>query len=144
MVKIIALSTGKNKKLLLQIQKKNQERQLEFQKQVLELTSHSSPIENEFSFSQNTIWRAIENFSHSPEEDVTFALCFKRCEDLYTTDCANWSNSGKVRRLLRKLGTIEYTKFINYILSRKASELTFSEAVKLLMELFSPKTSLFH
>ena len=56
--KTTALSTGKIKKLLLQTQKENQERQLEFQKQVLELTSHSSPIENEFSFSQKNIWSA--------------------------------------------------------------------------------------
>lgn len=36
------------------------------------------------------------------------------------------------------------TKFVNYILPRKTSELTFIEAVELLMELFSSKTSLFH
>ena len=82
----------------------------EFQKQILELTSRGSPTENEFSFSQNTIWSAIENFSYSPEEDVTFMSYFKRYEDLYTTDCSNWSDSKKV--LLRKLGTTEHIKFI--------------------------------
>ena len=40
-----------------------EEKRLEFQKQVLELTSRRSSSENEFSFSQNTIWSAIETFS---------------------------------------------------------------------------------
>ena len=58
-------------------------------------------------------------------------------------DCTNWSDLKKVH-LLSKLGTTEHIKFINYIQPQKASKLTFTEAVKLLMELFSPKTSLFH
>ena len=106
----------KIEKLLQQTQKENQERQLEFQKQVLELTSRNSPIENEFSFSQNVIWSAIENFLYSPKEDVTFTSYFMRYDDLYTTYCANWSDSKKVRLLLRKLDTTEHTKFLNYIL----------------------------
>ena len=134
----------KIEKILEQTQKENQERQLEFQKQVFELISCSNSIENEFSFLQNAIWCVIENFSYSPEEDVTFASYFRRYEDLYTTDHVKWSDSKKVHLLLRKLGTSEHTKFINYILPRKASELTFAEAVELLMKLFSPKTSLIH
>ena len=56
----------------------------------------------------------------------------------------NWVDSKKVRLLLQKLGTTEHNKFMNYILPCKTSELTFTEAVKLRTELFSPKTSLFH
>ena len=108
------------------------------------MTSRSSPIANEFSFPQNTIRSVIENFLYTPEKDVTFTSYFRRYEGLYTTDCANWNNSKKVRLLLRKLGTTELTKFINYTLPRKANELTFAETVELLMELFSPKTCLFH
>ena len=47
----------------LKYQKEMKEKQLKFQKQVLELTSRGNSIENEFSFSQNTIWTATENFS---------------------------------------------------------------------------------
>ena len=50
----------------------------------------------------------------------------------------------KVRLLTRKLDTAEHTRFVDYILPRKTSQLTFQEAVKLLSELFSPKESLFH
>ena len=123
---------------------KEMEKQLKFQKQVLELTSRGNSIENEFSCSQNTIWSAIENFSYSPQEDVTFASYFRRYEDLYKTDCGNWSDLKKICLLLSKLGTTEHAKFVNYILPWKTCELTFTEAVELRMELFSSKTSLFH
>ena len=56
----------------------------------------------------------------------------------YTKDCANW-NDFKKFVLLRKIGVTELTKFINYVLPRKASE-----SVELLMEVFRSKTSLFH
>ena len=75
----------------------------------------------------------MENFSYSPEEDVNFTSYFRRYEE--------WLE--KVR-FLRKLSPTKPAKFINYILPRKASEFTFTEAVELLMKLFSPKISLFH
>ena len=56
----------------------------------------------------------------------------------------NWAESLKVRLLFRKLGTTKHTKFMNYILPRKISELTFTEVVKLLKEFFRLKNSLFH
>ena len=61
----------------------------------LNFKSHSCPTENEFSFLQNTIWSVIKNFLYSSEEDVTFISYFRRYEDLYTTDCVNWSDSKK-------------------------------------------------
>ena len=50
----------------------------------------------------------------------------------------------KVWLLLRKLETVEHNKFVDYILPKKTCELGFLETVKLLSELFSSKTSLFH
>ena len=50
----------------------------------------------------------------------------------------------KVQLLLRKLGTVEHNKFVDYTLPKKTCELGFLETVKLLSELFSSKTSLFH
>ena len=96
-----------------------------------------------FLFRRTPIWSAIENFAYSPKEDVTFASYFWRYEVLYKTDCGNWSNSKK-SRLLSKFCTTEHTKFENYILLRKTCELTFTEAVELQIEHFSPKTLLFH
>ena len=42
-----------------------------------------------------------------------------------------------------KIGTAEH-KFVDYIIPKQMSELSFDKAVKSLMELYCPKTSLFH
>ena len=54
-----------------------------------------------------------------------------------------WTDSKEGRLLLNKLGTSEHTKFVNYILPRKACKLQFTEIVNILKKLFSCKTS-FH
>ena len=91
-------------------------------------------FENENTFAQNTICSAINNFRLSLDEDITFTFYFRRFENLYDT----------VRLLLRKLGIAEHSKFGNYMLPSKTSELTFTEAVKLLSKHFTPKPLLFH
>ena len=73
---------------------------------------------------------------------MTFDAFYRRYEDLFTVDCQEWNNAKKVCLLLQKLGTTEHSKFVVYILPRKTSELEFSEAVKLLSELFSPHDAL--
>ena len=50
----------------------------------------------------------------------------------------------KVRQLLRKLGTTEHNRFVDFILPKKTIDLDFSETFKLLSELFGPNTTLFH
>ena len=65
-------------------------------------------------------------------------------EDIYITDCADWTDAKKVWLLLRKLETVEHN-FVDYILPKKKTcDLGFLETVQLLSELFSSKTSLFH
>ena len=49
----------------------------------------------------------------------------------------------KVHLLLRKLGTTEHSRFVDFIL-KKTIDLEFSEIVKLLSEMFGLNTSLFH
>ena len=100
--------------------------------------------DGEDSFTENAVWSAIETFEYQPNEDISFEAYFRRYEDIYANDCKNWSDSKKVRLLTRKLDTAKHTRFINYILLRITNEPTFQEAVKLLTDLFSPKTSLFH
>ena len=75
---------------------------------------------------------------------ATTSSMMRRYEDLFTVDCEDWTIAKKVRLLLRKLGTTEYSKFVDYILLKKTSELEFSEAVKLQPELFIPNMTLFH
>ena len=90
-----------------------------------------------------TIWNAIDNFHDEQEKDKSFAAYSRRYEDFFSIDCKNWSDQ-KTRLLLRKLETSEHKKFVDFILPRKTSKLSFDETVKLLTELFSPKISLFH
>ena len=108
--------------------------------QILKNNSHT---DNDTVFSQDSIWNAIDNFHYEQEEDKSFAAYYRRYEDFFSTDCKNWSDQ-KTRQLLRKLETTEHNKFVDFILLRKTLELSFDEAVKLLTELFSPKTSLVH
>lgn len=57
-----------------------------------------------------------------PGNEMTLALYFKRYGEPYNTECANWADFKKVRLLIRKLGTAEYTKFVMYILPMKTSD----------------------
>ena len=75
----------------------------------------------------------IRPLRHSPE-DMKISL-------LPTVPIGLMQN---LRLLLQKLGTVEHNKFVDYILPRKTCELGFLETVKLLSELFTSKTSLFH
>ena len=50
----------------------------------------------------------------------------------------------KVWPFLQKLGTVEHNKFVDYILPKRTYKVGFLKTVKLLSELFSSKTSLFH
>ena len=56
-------------------------------------------------------------------------------------------NHGLVKKVylqLRKLGTTEHNRFVEFILTKKTTDLDFSETIKLLSELFGPNTTLFH
>ena len=65
------------------------------------------------------MWNALETFSYAPDEDKTFEAYYRRYEDIYITDCADWTDAKKkFRLLLRKLGTVEY-KFVDYILPKE-------------------------
>ena len=65
------------------------------------------------------MWNALETFSYAPDKDKTFEANHRRYEDIYITDCADWTDAKNVRLLLRKLGTVEHNKFVDYILPKK-------------------------
>ena len=66
-------------------------------------------------FSHDAIKNVIAEYNCMPEE-VIFSSYFRRYENLYKTDCSNLPGH-KLGLVLRKLGTVEHTKFVNYILS---------------------------
>ena len=100
--------------------------------------------DNEVTFNQSEILSAMDIFTYNVENDLTFEKYYRRYEDIFQIDFKSWPDQKKLRLLLRKLGSVEHSKFVDYILPKKTNELTFAEAVKLLMELYCPKTSLFH
>ena len=138
---------SKNQKVMEELSKDFQRKTLQQQEQFEKmLTRHqkdqmtlleiatSKKSENDNVFLQSAIWSAIENFIYAPDEGTTFATYYRRYRDVYETDCRQWSEGKKVRLLLRKLGTNEHSKFVDYILPKRTSELTFAEAVDSLTE----------
>ena len=57
-----------------------------------------------------------------PPKKTTFSSYFKKYEDLYNPECANWYDFKMVHLRLSKLGTTEYTKFGNHILPKKKNK----------------------
>ena len=118
-------------------QQKADERMQKTESLLQALISGDQTLESNEAFPQSAVLNTISNFIYCPESNQTFTTYFRRYEDLYNIDCSNWSDQKKVRLLLSKLGA-------DYILPQKTSDQMFTETVKLLTELFSPKTSLFH
>ena len=125
-------------------QQKADERMQKTESLLQALISGDQTLESNEAFPRSAVLNTISNFIYCPESNQTFTTYFRRYENLYYIDCSNWSDQKKVRLLLSKLEVAVYDKFEDYILPQKTSDLTFKETVKLLTELFSPKTLLFH
>ena len=81
---------------------KNEEKQQRFflellkQQEVLfKSLSNNKPTESTTIFTQNAVWNALETFSYAPDEDKTFEAYKRRYEDIYITDCADWTDAKK-------------------------------------------------
>ena len=92
------------------------------------------------------MWNALETFSYSLDEDETFEAYYRRFEDIYITDSADWTDAKKspaTSTKARSCGTQQVHRL--YLTKKKKTcELGVLEIVKLLSKLFSSKTSLFH
>ena len=149
MIKFQMESQQKNEEKLLQLQQKNEERLfqllqgnkekeqeneekqqrffLELQKQEearFKCLNNNQPPDSTAVFTQNAVWNAVETSIYVPDEDKTFEAYYRRYEDIYITDCADRTDAKKVRLLIRKLGTVEHNKFVDYILQKKKKKKT--------------------
>ena len=93
----MSLSNKKKKK-----KKKNQEKQerffLELQKQqeaLFKSLNNNQPTDRTTIFTQNAVWNAYETFFYAPDEDKTFEAYYRRYEDIYITDRADWTDAKK-------------------------------------------------
>ena len=125
-------------------QQKADERMQKTESLLQALISRDQTLESNVDFPQSTVLNTLNDFIYCPESNQTFAMYFRRYEYLYNIDYSNWLDQKKIHLLLSKLGAAEHDKFVDNILPQKTRDLTFTETVKLLTELFSPKTSLFH
>ena len=139
MIKFQMESQQKNEEKLLQLLKENEERilkneekqqrffleLLKQQEALLKSLSHNQPTDSTTILTQNAVWNTLETFSYAPDEDKTFEAYYRRYEDIYITECTDWTDAKIVRLLLRKLGTVEHNKFVDYILQKKLAILAF-------------------
>ena len=109
MIKFQMESQQKNEEKLLQLQKENEERILkneekqqrfflELQKQqeaLFKSPSNNQPTDSTTIFTQNAVWNALKTFPYAPDEDKTFRVIYRRYEDIYITDCADWTDAKK-------------------------------------------------
>ena len=85
----------------MESQQKNKEKQqwffLELQKQeaLFKSLSNNQPTDSTTIFTQNAVWNALKTFSYTPDEDKTFEAYYRRYEDIYITDCADWTDAKK-------------------------------------------------
>ena len=95
----------------IESQQKNEEKQqrffLELQKQqeaLFKSLSNNQPTDSTTIFTQNSVWNSLETFSYAPDEDKTFDAYYRGYEDIYITDCANWTDAKKKKKKRKKSG----------------------------------------
>ena len=145
----------RQKKLVMELHKQQLEFQ-QFTQQITELEQkyfeellvnslHGSKIsEKDTIYSHSAIYNSTDTFEYVPENDKTFEAFYKRYEDIFCVDCEQWPSKRKIPLLLRKMGTTEHYRFVDFILPKKTTDLDFLETIKFLSKLFGPNTTLFH
>ena len=96
--KLRQLQKKKNEERILKNEEKQQRFFLELQKQqgaLFTSLSNNQPTDSTTIFTQNAVWNALETFSYEPDEDKTFEAYYRRYEDTYITDCADWTDAKK-------------------------------------------------
>ena len=107
----------RNEEGLIQALMKSEERQNQMKELLLKSLNGTKTSENDI-----TMYSTIETFEYVPENDKTFDAFYRRYEDVFNVDCKEWSNEKKVRLLLRKLGSTEYSRFVYFILPPKKQQ----------------------
>ncbi|CAH8598040.1 unnamed protein product [Schistosoma haematobium] len=91
-----------------------------------------------------SIINSISEFQYDPEANVIFSSWFHRCEDIFRVECSHLDDAANVRLLLRRLGTQEYNKYVNFILPQNPRDVSFKDTVQMLSDIFDEQSSLFN
>ena len=135
-------------KLILQQQQaqfeNSQLRLIDTLTQRLSLRSSESTVPSQTFTTADSIANSISEFTFDPDSGLTFDTWFKRWDDIFRTEFSKFDDAWKVRLLLRKLGTMEHERYINFILPKGARDFSFDDTIKQLAEIFGDQSSLFN
>ncbi|XP_055590342.1 uncharacterized protein LOC129742468 [Uranotaenia lowii] len=84
----------------------------------------------------------IKEFRYDPENNITFAAWYARYKDLFEQDASRLDSDAKVRLFLRKMGSAEHERYVNFILPKLPKDYQFDETVRKLGILFGAAESL--
>ena len=130
-------------KTILQIQQaQNDANQMKLLDALMQKLSFQSSS-NSQSDKYDSIANSICEFNYDPDSGIIFDSWFRRFEDTFRVECSNLDDAAKVRLLLRRLGTLEYNKYVNFILPQNPRDLSFNETVQTLSKIFGEQSSLF-
>ena len=83
-------------------EQENEEKQQRFfrelqkhQEALFKSLSNNQPTDSTAVFTQNAVWNAVETFIYAPDKNKTFEAKYRRYEDIYITDCADWTDTKK-------------------------------------------------
>ncbi|KAF6775728.1 hypothetical protein AHF37_05050 [Paragonimus kellicotti] len=78
----------------------------------------------------------VSEFHFDAIGGVTFDSWFHKYEDIFRVEMAQLPEDKKTRLLLRRLGTTEHERFVNFILPKHPRDLTFEETTRTLSQIF--------
>ena len=86
----------------------------------------------------------ITEFTDYAQNGYTFNAWFSRWHDTFQNEFPDKDDNWKKRLLIRKLGTKENQRFVKLILPKGPSDLTFTETIVILTDIFGEQQSLFN
>ena len=67
---------------------------------------------------------------------MTFEAYFRRYESIFEKDLEKWPDEKKARLLLGKFEAVDVEKYVNFILLRQPSKVTFRKTIQILTKIF--------
>ena len=86
----------------------------------------------------------ITEFTYDPANGYTFNAWFSRWHDTFQHEFPDKDNNWKSGYSYKRLGTKENQRFVNFILPKRPSDLTFTETIAILTDIFGEQQSLFN
>lgn len=129
--------------LLQQQQQQFEQSQMRLLESLTKMSLQPTAVNPETTAVESVV-SSIREFQFDPNTGLTFESWFKKYEDIFNIELAKLEDAQKVRLLLRKLGSTEHDRYINFILPKHPRDCTFKDTVETLSHIFGEPTSLFN